>query len=305
MQSTAATYSPTFRRALAETLTYEGGWSDDLFDPGGATNKGITIKTYAAHVGAPIDGVSLEILREELRNIDFQTVAEIYHANYWQLIRGDELPPAIAAALFDFAVNSGPPRAIRHLQRALGVAEDGHMGPVTIAAVRGSDQAAIVRSLMSTRRTFLRALPHFWRFGKGWLARCDGVERSCLGGPMLANENSVAGPWSADVAPALGLVSADPDKQSASQGRATATEASTMTASTTGRAAEVAGGVSGVQIGTDVAGAMARVQTGGKPLDLMALLLDLAQRPTFWLAVAGVASAAYVWFERRRKNVMG
>ena len=50
---------------------------------------------------------------------------------------------------------------------------------------------------------------------------------------------------------------------------------------------------------------MARVQTGGKPLDLMALLLDLAQRPTFWLAVAGVASAAYVWFERRRKNVMG
>lgn len=104
------TYSPRFHACLAELLRWEGGWSNDPFDPGGATKKGITIGVYASFVGARDAGLRDEWAREqliaELRTIDDATVAEIYHRNYWQLVRGDDLPPGVDLAVFDFGVTA-------------------------------------------------------------------------------------------------------------------------------------------------------------------------------------------------------
>jgi len=297
------TYSPRFHACLAEVLKWEGGWSNDPFDPGGATNKGITIGVYAAYVGAGDAGLrddwAREELLQELRSIDDATVAAIYHKNYWQLVRGDDLPVGIDLAVFDFAVNSGPGRAIKHLQKVLGVGIDGHIGPRTLDAARAADPAAVIPQLMDSRRTFLRQIKHFWRFGKGWLRRVDGVQGSALASVTLtadarARSRAIAA-WSTSAQPPL----PDPDAQSATQARATRNERGGMAQSSTARASELGGGLGAGGVGIEVAKAASRARVPGG-FDAVEFLLALAQSPAFWLSAGIIASAAYVWLERRR-----
>ena len=119
-----------FARALPRVLAHEGGYVDDPFDPGGATNKGITFRVYDAYRtrnGLPT---------RDVRAISATEVAEIYRLQYWDAVKGDELPPGLDYVLFDGAVNSGPSQSIKWLQRALGdVAVDGQIGQATLAAV--------------------------------------------------------------------------------------------------------------------------------------------------------------------------
>lgn len=313
------TRSPRFRACLAEVLKWEGGFSDDPFDPGGPTNKGITIGVYAGFVGAL--GVALEIgangrvkaldqwayyqLVDELRTIPDDLVAEIYHRNYWLPVTGDELPVGIDLAVFDFAVNSGPPRAIRHLQKVLGVGIDGHMGAITLAAAHRADPAAVIPKLMDSRRTFLRQIKHFWRFGKGWMRRVDGVQGNALAlVPAVTFKSTTTAPpplpaWSTVVTPLP-----DPDAQSATQGRAMVSDSAGMAQSKTGRAAETIGGLGSVQLGVEVSSAAARARVPGG-FDALGFALSLAQSPSFWVAASIVGGAAYVWLERQRKARLG
>ena len=139
-----------FDLCLAETLTWEGGWSDDPVDPGGPTMKGIIQRVYDGWR----DGHGLT--RRTVRAIEESELRDIYWHNYWLQVHAEQLPPGVDLAVFDFAVNSGPPRAVRHLQRALGVSEDGHLGPATLAAVAAAEPGALVRRVMASRRAFLR-----------------------------------------------------------------------------------------------------------------------------------------------------
>jgi lysozyme family protein len=115
-----------FDKALAQTLGFEGGWSNVPGDRGGATNYGITQRTYDAWrvtTGQPAQSVDL-IADEEVR--------AIYLADYWTPCRCEDLPELLALAVFDMAVNSGVNNARFTLQKALGVKPDGVIGPVTI-----------------------------------------------------------------------------------------------------------------------------------------------------------------------------
>ncbi len=162
-----------FETALAHVLAMEGGWSNDPVDPGGPTNKGITLRVYAAHKGLRITSANRARLMDELRRIPMSTVRAIYYKRYWLRARCDMLPDPLALMHFDTAVNHGPARAARILQEALGVAIDGEIGPETLGAVRaaqGEMEALLARYAAIRRRTY-RRLPHFWRFGRGWLAR--------------------------------------------------------------------------------------------------------------------------------------
>ena len=320
------TTSPRFRACLAETLRWEGGWSDDPHDTGGATNKGITIGVYAGYVGAlgtalktdargrvtVLDQWAYQQLVEELRTISDTMVAEIYHRQYWQPVRGGDLPPGIDCAVFDFAVNSGVGRAIRHLQKVLGVTVDGHIGAATIAAARQADPAVIVPKLMDSRRQFLRQIDVFWRFGKGWLRRVDGVEAramtfAALGAsrppgtppPIPAPQGATPNQWQTAVAAPL----PDPDAQSATQGRATATEATSLRQSNTARGAETIGGLGSVQLGVEVSTAAASAR-GPAGFDWLGFGLSLAQSPLFWASAGFIAAAAFIWLERRRKTLV-
>lgn len=162
-----------FERALPLVLKHEGGYVDHPNDPGGATNLGVTIGTLSSWLGRPAT-------KAEVKALTRATVAPIYRKNYWAAIRGDELPAGLDYAVFDFAVNSGPKRAAMALQRAVGVADDGVIGSITLANVANRPVDATIERIMADRMTFLRRLSTWATFGKGWTARCNGVLKEAL-----------------------------------------------------------------------------------------------------------------------------
>lgn len=153
-----------FDAALAAVLKHEGGWADHPQDPGGATMKGVTLKTYS-------DWLGRQASKEELRNIPDDHLRTIYKTRYWDAVRGDELPSGVDYVVFDMAVNSGPGRAARVLQAAVGATPDGSIGPKTLAVLQMHDPAALVEAYQRNRQHFLEALPTFATFGKGWTHR--------------------------------------------------------------------------------------------------------------------------------------
>ena len=157
-----------FDRCLSEVLQHEGGWVDDPHDPGGATMRGITIGTFRAWKGRAVT-------KAELRAISDADLRAIYRQKYWDAVRGDDLPAGLDLVAFDAAVNSGPSRGAKWLQTALGVAADGKIGPATIAAARKAQPEAVIDRATSARLAWLRTLPTWGRFGKGWARRVDSV----------------------------------------------------------------------------------------------------------------------------------
>lgn len=153
-----------FEFSLEQVLKHEGGWSDHPADPGGATMKGVTLKTYS-------DWLGRQASKDELRNIPDSHLSTIYKTRFWGAVRGDDLPAGVDFAVFDMAVNSGPGRAARLLQAAVGATPDGAIGPKTLAAVRAQDPEALITAYQNNRQHFLEALPTFATFGKGWTRR--------------------------------------------------------------------------------------------------------------------------------------
>lgn len=163
----------TFDRALALVLELEGGYVDHPEDPGGATNLGITRATLAKARGRPVTKAEVKVLARG-------EAGRIYRRLYWNPVRADDLPPGLDLAVFDFAVNSGPGRAIRSLQAVLGVVPDGQFGPATLAAASAASRADAIRALTRERLCFLRALATWPAFGRGWTSRTTRVEEAAL-----------------------------------------------------------------------------------------------------------------------------
>lgn len=164
-----------YSQCIPLVLKHEGGYVNHPADPGGATNKGVTQKTYDGwrdKQGLP---------RQSVRNIADSEVQAIYRRDYWDAVRGDDLPAGVDYAVFDFAVNSGINRASRFLQDVVRVAADGKIGPATLAAVKAMEARDVVNRLCDARMAFLRGLNTFPTFGRGWTARVDEVRVKALG----------------------------------------------------------------------------------------------------------------------------
>ncbi|MEM8791603.1 MAG: glycoside hydrolase family 108 protein [Pseudomonadota bacterium] len=149
---------------------YEGGFVDHPRDPGGATNKGIIQRTYDAY------RTRQGLETRTVRLITDEEVQAIYRNQYWNTIRGDELPSGLDLAIYDFGVNSGPSRAVRFLQEILGVAADGIIGDITLGAIarKGNQIEELVVALCEKRMAFLKQLSTFGDFGRGWTRRVMG-----------------------------------------------------------------------------------------------------------------------------------
>lgn len=159
-----------FQRSLSLVLKWEGGFVNHPKDPGGATNKGITLATFRRYVkrNGTVD---------DLKRITDAQVSTVYRKQYWDAVKGDDLPSGVDYAVFDFAVHSGPARAAKYLQAAVGVDRDGKIGPVTIAAARGMNAVDLVAAICAKRMAFLKRLNTWPTFGKGWTNRVNDVVR--------------------------------------------------------------------------------------------------------------------------------
>ncbi|WP_310540820.1 glycosyl hydrolase 108 family protein [Phenylobacterium sp.] len=158
------TSSERFQRCLPLILQHEGGYVDHRLDPGGATNLGVTLGTLS-------DWLKRPATKAEVKALTPAAVAPIYEANYWKAACCDKLPAGLDYAVFDLAVNSGPSRARKFLQRVAGVTVDGEVGPKTLAAVNALGSRAMIVRLNADREAFYRSLSTFPTFGKGWLRR--------------------------------------------------------------------------------------------------------------------------------------
>lgn len=162
-----------FARALKAVLVHEGGYSNHPKDPGGATMQGVTQRVYDAFRAKRGEKP------RSVKQIDKAELTEIYRAQYWNAVHGDDLPSGVDYAVFDLAVNSGPTRAIKILQQSLrGYSGriDGQIGLATLRAVEeDDDNDALIDRMCDRRLKFLRALSTWPVFGKGWSKRVAGV----------------------------------------------------------------------------------------------------------------------------------
>lgn len=168
-----------FDLCLGEVLRHEGGYVDHPSDPGGATNMGITRRTLADwRKVSPWSALD----KAEVRTLQHDEVAAIYRTNYWDRSGAGSLPPGLDLALLDFAVNSGPDRAVRTLQAELAVAVDGRIGPQTLAAVRTrialKGGVGLIDLFCDRRLAFLGQLSTYAVFGKGWSARVAAIRKA-------------------------------------------------------------------------------------------------------------------------------
>lgn len=145
-----------FDTAFDRLIGHEGGYVNDPNDPGGETNWGISKRSYP-HLNIK------KLTREDAR--------KIYRRDFWERIHGDRLYDGVAFQTFDFAVNSGIETAVRYLQRALGVADDGHWGPMSQRAADRISESDQIMLLNAERLDFMRRLRNWKYHGAGWAGR--------------------------------------------------------------------------------------------------------------------------------------
>jgi lysozyme family protein len=145
-----------FDAAFEVVIGHEGGYVDHPNDPGGRTKFGISQRAYP---------------NLDIPNLTLDQAKAIYRRDYWDKVRGDELPDAVALQVFDAAVNQGVRSAIRMLQSAVGAEVDGVYGPKTHAAVWRTNPVRLAIRFNAARLEFLTTLPHWASFGRGWARR--------------------------------------------------------------------------------------------------------------------------------------
>lgn len=163
-----------FTAALAETLKFEGGWSNNPKDPGGATMHGVIQTVYDAY--RHLHGLP----HQSVRLISDAEVHDIYKNQYWDAVQGDQLPVGVDFCVFDYGVNSGPSRGVKALQHAVGVPIDGHLGLVTLHAAATADHKITINAICNARLAFLKGLRTWSTFGRGWSDRVNGVRAKAL-----------------------------------------------------------------------------------------------------------------------------
>jgi lysozyme family protein len=140
-----------FKRSLDFTLSFEGGYVNHPQDPGGHTNRGVTLATLRRYrPGATV---------ADLKRIPSSLVAQIYRDGYWEKAGCDTLAPGVDGATFDYACNSGPRAARKSLMAVLG-------GPAH----------ETVKALCKRRLSIYQTLKHWKTFGRGWTRRVTAGE---------------------------------------------------------------------------------------------------------------------------------
>jgi lysozyme family protein len=160
-----------FDEAMSFTMGYEGGWANSPLDKGGETYRGISRRFWASWEGWEIvdkekavsfkPGIIWENTTLE------QMVNNFYKKNFWDTIRGDELPLKMAIALFDCGIDSGTGRAIRLMQIALNVETTGIVDDQTLKSAFLKGENGIVEFL-ARRAKYIHEIMDNDPTQKGW-----------------------------------------------------------------------------------------------------------------------------------------
>ena len=157
-----------FDTAFKLVIGHEGGYTANRADAGNWTGG----KVGLGELKGTKYGIAANSYQKlDIKNLTLDQAKIIYKRDYWDRVKCDQLPQPLAFHVFDMAVNSGVSRGAKLLQRCVNVTQDGLIGPATLKALSGYDDATLVMLYNSERISFYTSLPTFSTFGKGWMNR--------------------------------------------------------------------------------------------------------------------------------------
>ena len=186
----------SFNDAVQKVLKAEGGFVNHPNDRGGPTNWGITQRVYDAWMAKNSGNPNYKSTIAEIQKMPVGNAITIYKEQYWNPIQGDKIKKfSMAAMIFDQAVNAGVRAAVIRAQRVLGLREDGVMGPQTLAAINGADEATFLKRYYDETVRYYNAIvannPSQAVFINGWLKRADSLYQYGLSYFGISNTTAV------------------------------------------------------------------------------------------------------------------
>lgn len=166
-------------RLMPFILKWEGKFVDDPSDKGGATNMGVTLKTWRS-VGYDKDGDG-DIDVDDLKLLTPEEVRDmVMKPHYWDRWKADNiLSQRIADMVVDWTWCSGK-WGIVIPQRILCVPDDGIVGPLTLSAINHMDEPRLYSQLWQARKDFLQKVAkkdENMKFLRGWMNRLNDLKK--------------------------------------------------------------------------------------------------------------------------------
>ena len=162
-------YDQDFLDAQAFVMRIEGAPSNDAYDKGGYTKHGISETFFST--------VKQHAKKKNVKDITFMEAMDLLYENFWLVCWCDKLPKGIDLVVYDTAVHCGMLRAIKYLQKGLGLPQDGKLTDRVIAKACWSDPDEVIDVIIKERtRLYHRKVyrdPRQKKFLKGWLIRLD------------------------------------------------------------------------------------------------------------------------------------
>lgn len=141
-----------------------------VYDTGGATQTGLTLATFRRY--KPRASVL------QLKNIYYKDWLHCLKVFYWDKIKADQISSnSVANALMDFYWNSGT-TAVKMVQSALELKDDGIVGSKTIAALNTGNSRDTWEIIQETRRAYVTRLAKnnpakYAKYLNGWINRIN------------------------------------------------------------------------------------------------------------------------------------
>lgn len=158
----------TFDEAFDRLLGHEGDYSEDPSDRGNWTSGVIGLGLMKGTKW----GISAAAYPDlDIKSLTKAEAKNIYRHDYWTALRAEELPAWLRWHAFDAAVNSGVSQAVIWIQRAVGAAVDGKLGPITIATAHRADPGTAIARFNGRRLQFMASSKGWATQGKGWARR--------------------------------------------------------------------------------------------------------------------------------------
>jgi lysozyme family protein len=145
-----------FEKAFEIVIGHEGGYVNDPLDKGGETKYGISKRAYP---------------NLDIKNLTLADAQRIYKADYWDKAKSEDVPEFIRYIHFDAAVNHGVGMAVKLLQRAANVKDDGIFGPITKNAAQWVTVEAYALQRMFLYNSIIGRNNNQVRFINGWTNR--------------------------------------------------------------------------------------------------------------------------------------
>mgnify|MGYP003145414018 FL=1 len=105
---------------IEELLQAEGLWVDDPADPGGATMRGITLKSYCDYLGR-------DVSKDELRDMSKEEAVKFYKGRYWDGANVESFSDDLKHLWMDMSVNHGKRNAGKILQQSVNTKENANV----------------------------------------------------------------------------------------------------------------------------------------------------------------------------------